>query len=148
MADVDPWWSVDLESIYNVSKVVIYSNRHASEDGGSCKSTHAVFINDSIMILKQVLFVYNFLIFVTVYLLRDFQVGVTEISPVIEEPEPGKYNLCGKYVGMVELNGPPLTIECSEPIAGRYVVVQLLGFGKLRLDEVEVYGEVNGETNE
>ena len=73
--------------------------------------------------------------------LSDFYVGVTDFSPhdVPPHPHPPSYKVCLHY--RVAFNQRATeTIECSFPVSGRYIIIQLLTAGTpLSLCEVEVY---------
>ena len=77
------------------------------------------------------------------HLLADFQIGMTNLNPVVTAPLVGDYIACFSQKNAL---GAGETKEFACAATGRFVFVQLKGENVLTLCEVEVYGPMNYET--
>ena len=69
----------------------------------------------------------------------DVRIGISNVLPS-ETGSKTENILCSNYVGPGR-NGEVVTIECTEPIEGKYVILQLMyDPAILNFAEVEVYG--------
>jgi len=67
-------------------------------------------------------------------------VGVTNTHPLDASPVQGDYTVCGQYhPGDNDTDGPTVSVQCSQPLRYRYVIVQVNTTDRLSLCEVEVY---------
>ena len=55
----------------------------------------------------------------------NFIVGLTNVHPLINNPQPGNYDVCGQYPGIVP-KGATVKLTCNDPDLppARYVIVQ------------------------
>ena len=72
--------------------------------------------------------------------MANFTVGLTNDHPLVTNPEPGHYAVCGQYPGTVSA-GATVSLECSVVEKARYVIVQVPTADSIHLGlcEVEVY---------
>ena len=69
----------------------------------------------------------------------NFTVGLTNDHPLVTNPEPGDYTVCGQYPGTVSA-GATVSLRC-DGIHARYVIIQIPIADYIGLCEVEVYTE-------
>ena len=73
--------------------------------------------------------------------LVDFNVGVSD-SAATPVADPLSYTLCSHEESSLPV-GETTLITCDNPVAGKYVIIQLRGADtKLELCEVEVYEKI------
>jgi len=70
----------------------------------------------------------------------NFTVGLTNVHPLMNNPEMGNYNVCGQYPGLVP-QGATVKLQCenTDLQPARYVIVQFPTADRLRFCELEVY---------
>jgi len=70
----------------------------------------------------------------------NFTVGLTNVHPLVRNPQLGSYDLCGRYPGTVP-RGATVKLECDDPALppARYVIVQFPVNKRIHFCEVEVY---------
>ena len=59
--------------------------------------------------------------------LHDFNVGISDVSPLVMSPIPSSYTLCGHVTGIA---GAQVNVTCDnnsqERHVGRYVILQII----------------------
>jgi len=77
---------------------------------------------------------------------ENFIVGLTNSHPLVDDPQPGSYAVCGQYQGTVA-QGATVKLPCNEtedlPQA-RYVIVLFPTTERLHFCELEVYTPEGG----
>jgi len=70
----------------------------------------------------------------------NFTVGLSNVHPLITNPQPGNYDVCGQYPGIVP-RGATVKLTCDDPDLppARYVIVRFPTTQRVIVCEVEVY---------
>jgi len=70
----------------------------------------------------------------------NFTVGLTNVHPLVNNPQLGSYDVCGQYPGIIP-RGATVKLNCDDTdlAPARYVIVQFPTTGGVRFCELEVY---------